>query len=90
MVTDFLAHMRIVPDHRIPGMATYPLDAIFLTTPVGVVRGADDWDGVEEVETALDRLRSYLPFENGVANAQTLRKVFHLLDPKALEQGFSA
>ena len=22
----FLDHMRIVPDHRIPGMVTYPLD----------------------------------------------------------------
>jgi len=91
MVTDFLAHMRIVPDHRIPGMVTYPLDEILLTTLVGVVCGADDWDGVEEVATgALDWLRSYLPFENGVATAQTLRKVFRLLDPKALERGFAS
>ncbi|PWB95638.1 hypothetical protein C5689_00525 [Methylosinus sporium] len=40
--------MRIVPDHRIPGMVTYPLDEILLTALVGVVCGADDWDGVEE------------------------------------------
>ncbi|WP_159732520.1 ISAs1 family transposase [Methylosinus sp. Ce-a6] len=91
MVTEFLAHMRIVPDHRIPGMVTYPLDEILLTTLVGVICGADDWDGVEEVAAgALDWLRGYLPFENGVATAQTLRKVSRLLDPKALEQGFSA
>jgi predicted transposase YbfD/YdcC len=91
MVSDFLAHMRIVPDHRIPGMVTYPLDEVLLTTLVGVVCGADDWDGVEEVATgALDWLRSYLPFENGVATAQTLRKVFRLLDPKALEKGFAS
>lgn len=91
MVTDFLAHMRIVPDHRIPGMVTYPLDEIFLTTLVGVICGADDWDGVEEIAAgALDWLRGYLPFESGVATAQTLRKVFRLLDPKTLEQGFAA
>lgn len=91
MVSDFLAHMRIVPDHRIPGMVTYPLGEILLTTLVGVVCGADDRDGVEEVATgALDWLRSYLPFENGVATAQTLRKVFRLLDPEALEKGFAS
>lgn len=87
----FLDHMRIVPDHRVPGMVTYPLDEILLTTLVGVVCGADDWDGVEEVASgALDWLRGVLPFANGVATAQTLRKVFRLLDSQALERGFAA
>lgn len=91
MTTGFLEHMRIVPDHRIPGMVTYPLDEILLSTLVGVVCGADDWEGVEEVATgALDWLREFLSFEHGIATAQTLRKVFRLLDPKALEQGFAA
>jgi hypothetical protein len=48
MVSDFLAHMRTVPDHRIPGMVTYSLDEILLTTLVGVVCRADDWDDVED------------------------------------------
>lgn len=91
MANGFLDHMRIVPDHRIPGMVTYPLDEILLTTLVGVVCGADDWEGVEEAATgALDWLRAFLPFENGIATAQTLRKVFRLLDPDALERGFAA
>jgi DDE_Tnp_1-associated len=91
MVNGFLDHMRIVPDHRIAGMVTYPLDEILLTTLAGVVCGADDWEGVEEVATgALDWLRRFLPFENGIATAQTLRKVFRLLDPEALERGFAA
>jgi hypothetical protein len=51
----FLAHMRVVPDHLIAGMVTYPLDEVLLATLVGVVCGADDWEGVEEVATgALD------------------------------------
>jgi predicted transposase YbfD/YdcC len=91
MTKGFLDHMRIVPDHRIPGMVTYPLDEILLTTLVGVVCGGDDWEGIEEVAAgALDWLRRFLPFANGVARAQTLRKVFRLLDAQALEQGFSA
>lgn len=91
MAKGFLDHMQIVPDHRIPGMVTYPLDEILLTTLVGVVCGGDDWDGVEEIaHGALDWLRRFLPFKEGVATAQTLRKVFRLLDPAALEQGFAA
>jgi hypothetical protein len=75
---------------RIPGMVAYPLDEVLLSTLVGVVCGADDWEGVEEVANgALDWLRSFLPFAHGVATAQTWRKVFRLLDPEALEQGFA-
>lgn len=37
MSLGFLDHMRIVPDHRIAGMVTYPLDELLLATLVGVV-----------------------------------------------------
>ena len=73
MSLGFLDHMRVVPDHRIPGMVTYPLDEVLLATLVGVVCGADDWDGVEEVAAgALDWLRGFLPFKDGIPTAQTL------------------
>ena len=91
MSLGFLDHMRVVPDHRIPGMVVYPLDEVLLATLVGVVCGADDWEGVEEIaEGALDWLRGFLPFANGIPTAQTLRKVFRLLDPEALQRGFAA
>jgi predicted transposase YbfD/YdcC len=91
MLLGFLDHIRIVPDHRIPGMVTYPLDEVLLATLVGVVCGADDWEGVEGVATgALDWLRGFLPFANGIATAQTLRKVFRLLDTQALQRSFAA
>jgi predicted transposase YbfD/YdcC len=91
MTLGFLDHMRVVPDHRIPGMVTYPLDEILLATLAGVVCGADDWEGVEEFATGgLEWLRGFLPFANGIPTAQTLRKVFRLLDPQALERGFAA
>ena len=85
-------NMQVVSDHRIPGMVTYPLDEVLLVTLVGVVCGAaDDWDGVEEVAMgALDWLRGFLPFSNGIPTAQTLRKVFRLLDTQALQRGFAA
>ena len=91
MSLGFLDHMRVVPAHRIPGMVTCPLDEVLLARLVGVVCGADDWEGVEEVAAgALDWLRGFLPFANGIATAQTLRKVFRLLDTQALQRGFAA
>jgi predicted transposase YbfD/YdcC len=91
MSLGFLDHMRVVCDHRIPGMVTYPLDELLLATLVGVVCGADDWEGVEEIATgALDWLGGFLPFANGIPTAQTLRKVFRLLDTQALQRGFAA
>ena len=91
MSLGFLDHMRVVPDHRIPGMVIYPLDELLFATLVGVVCGADDWEGVEEVATGgLDWLRGFLPFANGIPTAQTLRKVFRLLDSEALQRGFAA
>src|SRR5208282_486818 len=69
----------------------YPLDEVLLATLVGVVCGADDWEGVEEVAAgALDWLRDFLPFAYGIPTAQTLRKVFRLLDTQALQRGFAA
>ena len=91
MTLGFLDHMRVVPDRRIPEMVTYPLDEILLATLAGVVCGADDWEGVEEIATGgLDWLRLFLPLANGIPTAQTLRKVFRLLDAQALERGFAA
>ena len=91
MGIDFLDHMRAVPDHRIPGMVTYPLDEILLATLVAVVCGADDWEGIEEIaKGALDWLRDFLPFASGIPSAQTFRKVFRLLDTRALAKGFAA
>jgi predicted transposase YbfD/YdcC len=91
MSLGFLDHMRVVPEHRIAGMVTYPLDEVLLATLVGVVCGADDWEGVEVIARgALGWLRGFLPYTNGVPTAQTFRKVFRLLDAKALARGFAA
>jgi hypothetical protein len=67
----FLDHMRVVPDRRIS------LDEILLATLAGIVCGADDWEGIEEIATgAVDWLRGFLPFAEGVPTAQTFRKFF--------------
>ncbi len=47
MPSSFLEQMKVVPDHRMTGMVTYPLDEILLATLVGVLCGADDWEAIE-------------------------------------------
>jgi hypothetical protein len=87
----FLDYARKVPDHRIAGMTTYPLAEVLLATLVGVVCGADDFEGVETIgEAALEWLRGFLPFAHGVPTAQTFRKVFRLIDKQALSECFAA
>jgi predicted transposase YbfD/YdcC len=87
----FLEHIKDVPDHRVAGMVTYPLNEVLLVTLVGVLCGADDWDVIELLGMEyLSWLKRFLPFKHGVPQAQTLRKIFRLLPPKVLEERFAA
>lgn len=89
MEIGFIEVMREIEDYRIKGMIKYPLDEIFLTTLVGILCGADDWDEIEFLGTEYqDWLQRFLPYANGIPTAQTFRKVFRLICPKALEQCF--
>jgi predicted transposase YbfD/YdcC len=89
MTISFLEQIKEIPDHRIAGMVTYPLDEILLATLVGVLCGADDWDVIELLSREyLVWLRQFLPYRSGIPQAQTFRKVFQLLDPKVLEKCF--
>jgi len=91
MSTNFLDHIKIVRDHRVPGMVTYPLDEVLLTTLVGLICRAEDFDEIELTgREQLDWLRQFLPFEHGIPQAQTFRKIFRLLDPQHLEKAFSS
>lgn len=91
MSTTFLDHIKAVEDHRVPGMTTYPLDEVLLTILAGLLCWMEDFDEIAMFgEEQLDWLRRFLPFRNGVAPAQTLRRVLRALDPKALAGAFSS
>lgn len=90
-MVSFLDVIRLIPDYRIVGMITYPLDEVLLATFIGVLCGSDDWDEIEDMSKAyLDWLRHFLPYKSGVCPAQTSRRIFSLLPPKMLEKGFIA
>jgi len=91
MSISFLNHISIVEDHRVPGMVIYPLNEVLLTTLIGLICRAEDFDEVELCgREQLQWLRRFLPFEHGVPQAQTFRKIFRLLDPRHLEEAFSS
>ena len=91
MSTSFLTCIRDVPDHRIAGMVTYPLDEILLAALVGVLCGAEDFDDVESIGSELIVwLRRFLPYRDGIAAAQTFRKFFRLVDAEAPERAFAS
>lgn len=87
MAGSFLSLMNVVPDPRIAGMITYPMDEMLLAALVGVLCGAEDFDDVESIGIELAGwLRGFLPFEAGIAPAQTMRRVFRVVDAAALER----
>lgn len=91
MSRNFLDYIKVVEDHRVPGMTTYPLDEVLLTVLVGLLCRGEDFDEIEIIcEEHLSWLRRFLPFRNGIAPAQTLRRVLRALDPAALERAFSS
>ncbi len=91
MRANFLEHIKKVEDGRIPGMTTYPLDEVLLTVLVGLLCRMEDFDEIAMFgEEQLAWLRKTLPFAQGVAPAQTLRRALRALDPKALAAAFAS
>lgn len=91
MSMSFLDHIKDLEDGRIPGMTTYPLDEVLLTVLIGLICRMDDLDEITMFgEEQLDWLKLFLPFSNGVAPAQTLRRTLRALNPKALQRAFAS
>lgn len=91
MSRNFLDHIKVVEDPRIPGMITYPLDEVLLTVLVGLLCRGEDFDEIEFIAAELlPWLRRFLPFREGIAPAQTQRRVLAGLNPVALERAFSS
>jgi len=90
MSLSFLEHISDIEDPRIPGMTTYPLNEILLTVFIGMLCKLEDLEEIEDFcAIELAWLRRYLPFANGIAPAQTLRRTLARLEPRHLEKAFT-
>jgi len=89
-MVSFLEVMRSIPDYRVVGMITYPLDEVLLLTFIGILCGSDDWDEISDMGSEyIDWLRQFLPYKHGITPAQTCRRIFSLLPANLLEKGFA-
>lgn len=87
MPASFLSLMSEIADPRIAGLITYPMDEMLLAALVGVLCGAEDFDDIENIGgELLGWLRGFLPFAHGIAPAQTMRRVFRVVDGQAMER----
>ena len=85
----FLSHFSKLPDPRISGLITYPLQEIILITLCAVLSGCDDFVDIAEYgKEKLDFLKTLLPFESGPPSHDTLSNVFRMLDFEAFSECF--
>jgi predicted transposase YbfD/YdcC len=85
--------LESIPDPRIARTRLHPLIDILALSISAVVCGAEGWDdivsfGHGKLGWLKERLGLELP--NGIPSADTIRRVFSRLDPKALEAAFRA
>ena len=78
-----------LPEPRREHMRLHRLWDIIALTILGVIAGADSWVDVANYGLSkLDWLETFLELPNGIPSHDTLGRVFALLDPVAVQQGF--
>jgi predicted transposase YbfD/YdcC len=78
-----------VPDPRREHMRLHNLWDIIAIAILAVVAGADSWVEVAKYGVSkLDFLETFLELPNGIPSHDTFRRVFSLLKPEALHEGF--
>ena len=68
----------------------HPFNEILFLVFCAMIADCDGWEEIAEWgEARIDMLRKHLPYQEGVASADTLRRVLSMLDPKKLEAAFN-
>jgi len=89
MAGTFLEWCCGLEEYRVPGMVTYPLAEIVFAAFIGVMCGGDDWEDIALITAEkVDFLKRYLPYANGVAPEQTMRRCFAHLNSAGFQEAF--
>ena len=87
----FTEWVKDIPDPRLVQMITYPLTEILFVLFVGQLCGMNDVDEtVVFAKMQMEWLHGFFLFENGIAPAQTIRRILSVLDHKVFEALFTA
>ena len=88
-IDNFLYYLDDLEDPRLINLIKYPLKEILLVTLAAVLVGCQDW---EEIvfwgESHLDWLQNFLDFKNGIACAETFKRVFAIIDSEKFNSCF--
>lgn len=78
-----------VPDPRIDRRKFHPLVNVLTMALFGAICGADGWDALAVyAEERADFFRTFLKMPRSTPSADTFRRVFEALDPKAFQEAF--
>ena len=84
-----LDHFAAVADPRRDQTKLYPLSEILAIAVCAVIGGAESWVQVEVFgNSKIDWFRRFLKLEHGIPSHDTFARVFALLDPRQVQQGF--
>ena len=86
IVKRFVRLAKKVPDTRLSGMISYPLEEILLIAFFAVLSGAEKFTQMSEFGKLREKwFRKFLAYENGTPSHDTFKRVFSLIDPKSLQ-----
>lgn len=78
-----------IEDPRVQRTKKHLLLDIILLSICAVICGADGWDAIRQWGTEKEAwLRTFLTLKNGIPSADTIRRVFEMIDPKAFAGAF--
>lgn len=78
-----------VPDPRVERTRAHPLVNILVMALLGVISGADGWEALELfAEHRAGFFATFLEMPKGTPSADTFRRVFESLEPKAFQEAF--
>ena len=88
-IASLLTSLGSVPDPRVNRTLLHPLVNVLTMSLCAVISGAEGWDDV----AAYAALRAaffatFLEMPNGTPSADTFRRVFEALDPRAFQEAF--
>jgi predicted transposase YbfD/YdcC len=88
---NFLSCFRDIEDPRVPGLVTYPIDELILSTFCAVLCRNQDWEEIScWTDYHLEWLRKFLPFRNGAPSPSTYARFFNALDSKKFKNCFES
>jgi predicted transposase YbfD/YdcC len=78
-----------VPDPRVARTRAHPLVNVLCMALLGVISGADGWEALELfAEHRANFFKTFLAMPKGHPSADTFRRVFEALEPRAFQEAF--